>query len=162
MDSAKIAIKLEEIKPHPSLHLDPVLEEEAQRVQGEAFMALVPTVLPRYREVAAPIDHEWFEADRTRRFGMSPAEMGRQRGGQVALDAAAPLLDALEALLEKYKKDEGPFLLGSQVCYADFIIVATMQMFRRIGEDAFEMFVGGREGLRKLHQACEPWLQRLD
>lgn len=89
-------------------------------------------------------------------------ELEAQRGGDKAWEAAKPGLDELEALVRDRKVDEGPFVLGSRVSYADFVIVAVLEGFRRVGQDLFERIVESREGLRGVWEACGEWLERDD
>lgn len=89
-------------------------------------------------------------------------ELEATKGGEQAWEAAKPGLDALEALIREWKVDEGPFVLGSRVSYADFVVVAVLEGFRRVGEDLFERIVEGREGLRGVWVACAEWLERDD
>lgn len=93
---------------------------------------------------------------------MSLDQMEKERGGEAAWEAAGPGLDALDALLAEHKVDDGPFVLGSQVSYADFVVVAILEGFRCIGDDLFERVVEGRDGLRGVWEACGKWLERDD
>lgn len=95
---------------------------------------------------------------------MSLDELEAQRGGEKAWEAARPGWDELESLMGEHKVDEGPFVLGSKVSYADFVVVAVLEGFRRIGEDLFERIVEGREGLRGVWEACSKagWLEKDD
>lgn len=93
---------------------------------------------------------------------MSLDELEAKRGGEQAWKAAGPGLDALEALMREHKVDEGPFVLGSQVSYADFVVVAVLEGFRRIGQDLFDKVVDGREALRGVWEACGEWMVKDD
>ena len=46
--------------------------------------------------------------------------------------------------------------------YADFFIVATLQMFKRVDEKIFVRLVEMEEALGKVYEACKPWLKRDD
>jgi len=89
-------------------------------------------------------------------------ELEATRGGEQAWQAAKAGLDDLEALMGQWKVDAGPFVLGSEVSYADFVVVAMLEGFRRVGEELFERIVEGREGLRGVWEACGEWLERDD
>ena len=104
----------------------------------------------------------YFNAARAARFDMPLDELEAQRGGEGAWEAARPGLDALNALMSEHKVDQGPFVLGSQVSYADFVIVAVLEGFRRIGQDLFERIVEGREALREVWEACGEWMEKDD
>lgn len=91
-------------------------------------------------------------------------ELEATKGGDGAWAAAESGLDELEGLMREYKVDEGPFVLGSKVSYADFVVVAVLEGFRRIGGDLFERIVRGRDGLRGVWEACSKggWLEKDD
>lgn len=119
-------------------------------------MPRIPRTLLRESSV------ELFESARAARFGMPLDELEAQRGGEQAWEAAQAGLDDLEALVREHKVDAGPFVLGSRVSYADFVIVAVLEGFRRVGADLFERICEGREGLRGVWEACAEWLERDD
>lgn len=91
-------------------------------------------------------------------------ELEATKGGDGAWELAKPGLDELEELTREHKVDEGPFVLGSKVSYADFVVVAVLEGFRRIGGDLFERILQGREGLRGVWEACSKagWLEKDD
>lgn len=162
MDSAAIAAKLESIHPEPSLHLDNGLVEKVGPLIGKVAFPLLPVFMPRIaRDIILEEYVEWFREARAQTFGMPLDELERTRGGDQAWEAAGPGLIELTGFLAKQKRDEGPFILGSQVCYADFLIVSMMEALRRIGQDIFDRFIqaSGDESLRKLHEACQRWME---
>ena len=161
MGSEFIAEKLEKLKPEPSLRLNPGLEKEVGRALGPVFRPLIPYMFPRIRRTLAPEgSQEWFKSDRERRLGAPEEVYERERGGDVAWKAAAPGQEKLGQFLKETKKDDGPFLTGSEVCYADFIIAAACEMFERLADGSYEKFVDPVPGLRELHTACKPWFER--
>lgn len=92
----------------------------------------------------------------------------KEKGVEAAWERAKLGLDSLEELVAgrgfKVEGDKGggPFVLGSQVSYADFVVVACLEGFRRIGEDVFERAVANREGLKRTWESCEGFLKRDD
>lgn len=119
--------------------------------------------MPRIpRTIIRPSSTAYFHAAREARFGMPLDELEAQRGGEEAWEAAKPGLDALEAMMGEHKIDEGPFVLGSKVSYADFVVVAVLEGFRRIGQDLFERIVEGRDGLRGVWEGCGEWMGKDD
>ncbi|KAK3720543.1 hypothetical protein LTR37_003592 [Vermiconidia calcicola] len=162
MDSAAIAAKLESIHPEPSLHLDNGLVEKVGPLIGKVAFPLLPVFMPRIaRDIILEEYAEWFAEARAQKLGMPLDELERTRGGDQAWEAARPGLIELTQFLAEQKRDDGPFILGSQVCYADFLIVSMMEALRRIGQDLFERFiqVSGDHSLRKLHEACQRWMR---
>jgi len=161
-DSAELAVKLEELYPEPSLRLDAELEQE---VTGALAAALTPWV-PKYlmmrlwRDVIAEEDVDWFHEDHIRRYKVGLEKLPRDLEGR-AIGKARQGLDELLGLLKKYRKDDdGPFLLGSEVCYADFILVAALHSFNIIGR--LERVLGQRKEWRELYAACRGWLEKKD
>ena len=106
----------------------------------------------------------YFEAARAARFGMPLNVLEKDKGGEGAWEKAGAGLDTLEELVKggEFKVDAGPFVLGSEVSYADFVVVAVLAGFRRIGEDLFERIVEGREGLRGVWEGCGELLKKDD
>lgn len=46
--------------------------------------------------------------------------------------------------------------------YADFVIVGYLQMAKRIDEELFARIGAAGPSLRRLYEACAPWLERDD
>ena len=160
MDSAVIAAKLESVQPEPSLHLDNNLHQEVRPIIGKIAGPLVPVYMPRIgRDLIVESSYDFFQETRGKRFGMPLDELEKAKGGEQAWEAAQPGMAELREFMAKHKQDEGPFVLGSQVCYADLIIVSMLESIRKIGEDLYEKWVGDDEGLRNLHEACQPWIK---
>lgn len=123
--------------------------------------ALVPVFMPRVaRDVVVESSAPYLREIRSKRFGMSLEELEASRGGEQAWQAAKPGFEELKKVLEEEKRDEGPFILGSEVSYGDFIIVALVEGFKRIGEDIGERILGMDERFRKLYEGCGKWMER--
>ena len=162
MESSAIASKLESLYPEPSLHLDNGLHAKVGPIIGKAIGPLIPVFMPRIgRDMIVESCYDWFQDARAKRFGMPLDELEKAKGGEPAWEAAQPGLQELKAFMKEHKKDGGPFIQGSELCYADFLICATVESLRRIGSDLFEkaMEVYDGDDLRKLHEACGPWLK---
>ncbi|KAJ5093086.1 glutathione s-transferase [Penicillium angulare] len=159
-DSSKIASKLEEIQPSPSLRLDTSLQAEADSIVRMIYVPLFPIYMPRVaREVIDKSTVPAFAKSREARFGMTLEEMEGLRGEEQAWEAAKPGFEAMGKLLRERKEDEGPFIHGSQLCYADFVLVAVFEAFQRVGSDMFEKAIGMDPSFGKLYDACEAWVQ---
>lgn len=76
--------------------------------------------------------------------------------------AAKPGLGKLVEFLKEKKIDEGPFIRGSQISFADFVVVAVIKSFKRSGEDFYEGIVGFDPAIKKLYDAVAPYLVRDD
>lgn len=156
-DSANIAPELEKQHPEPSLHLENGLHVEAGKLLGRIAFPLLkvlyPTIasniiLPHYKD-------SWVEKKEAM-LGTSMQEF-EASGGENAWKAAEPGFAALKEFLASNKKDKGPFILGSQVCYGDFIIASMLESMRLIGDRVFEKAVGYDDQLKDLHTACGEW-----
>ncbi|WPH01559.1 Hypothetical protein R9X50_00440600 [Acrodontium crateriforme] len=163
MDSAIIAPKLEAMYPEPSLHLDSGMQDKATAAVGKVGFALFAVLMPRIASDMLVDDSvDFWKAKMEPKFGMSVEEFGRVRGGEPAWERAQPGLDELKALLSENKRDAGPYILVSQVCYGDFVVVAMLEAFRRIGDDLFERVAARDPSLKRLHEACKLWLEKDD
>lgn len=163
MDSKNIVPELEATYPEPSLHLDTELQTKATKAMGALANPLLPVFMPRLRrDVQREDSSAWIKADRERRFGLPEDQWEQEQGGEKAWKAAEEAAPLVREFLKENKKDAGPFVLGSQVCYADLMVAGVLEMFRCIGTDMFERTVEMVPGLRELHQACQPWFKRND
>ena len=161
MDSAVIAPALENLQPEPGLHLETGLQDQAQQVLGQMVFPLLPIIMPLIARNIIPEKHldYWLEKRRLT-FGMPLDEFERQKGGEQAWKAAEPGFAALKEFLTKHKRDQGPFVLGSQVSYADFVVAAMLESARRLSQETYERFMSYDESFRQLHAACGKWLEK--
>ena len=162
-DSEPIAKRLEELYPEPSLHLD---EDHHQEV-ADAVIALVSAgvglILPLVpRNLLNERSTKFFLEDREKRFGIHLYDLEKAKGGEQAWKDMEPKMAEFKDLLTKYKKDEGAFMLGSQISYADFHAAGLFQAFMRCGEEYGERLLSYDESFRKLFEACKPYLERDD
>ena len=79
------------------------------------------------------------------------------KGGKKAWEGAESPLKEIAGML---KENDGPFFMGQEVSYADFMVVGFMKMFDRIGQVAPILEVD--EAYGKLWDACQKWLERDD
>ena len=164
MDSRKIADAIEAGYPSPPAALESPYQARIEAVMPRVMKALQPVIyaeIPRRLLEPASIDY-WYPV-RGKLVGMPLDEFEAKHGGEAAYAAAeAPLRD-VSAMLREH--DQGPFLQGAQVCYADFVWVAFLEFLRRLGDDIFNQVLA-RTGARELHErlveASAPWLKRND
>ena len=163
MDSTAIAKKLESEHPQPTLNLNDDLQQQMQTVAGKVIFTLVGWFMVRvHSRLVTEEEKKWFRADRERRAGMSLEEWDDKKGGERAWEAAKPGFELFEKLLTEHKRDPGPFILGSQMCYTDLMAASIAEFFRRIEQEAFERLTGAVNGLKELHEACASWFERND
>jgi len=159
MDSAAIATALEAAHPTPSLHLDHPMQARVREVLIQAFMPIRGDVIPQIPEhVLSPGSIEYWVRTRTADLG-DLAAYRKEHGGEKAYEEARGALQAAAALL---KESEGPFFLGQEASYADFLWVSFVMFVRRATEEGFQRIVGVDEVLRKQFEACRPWMERDD
>jgi len=163
MDSHAIATALEQEFPSPPLHLDHPILPQVMATMSKAAMALAPVFIPRVlRDILNPRSIPYFTRTREDRFGMSMDELEKsEKGGDKAWENAAPHLSELAGLL---KENGGPFLMGKTVSFADFVVLALLQMLKRISYDgdAFDRVVQTDPSFPVLYEACAEWLKRDD
>ena len=162
MDSAAIASKLESLHPNPPLHLDNGIPAKLGPIIGKVTFPILPVFMPRIgRDMIVEENYEWFQRARGERFGMPLDQLEKEKGGEQAWEAAKPGLVELVEFVKEQKRDEGPFLLGSKVCYGDFLIASMMEALRRIGDDLYEKIIklSGDDSLQKLHETCQKWMK---
>lgn len=93
---------------------------------------------------------------------MSFADASRPEVIEKAWEGAEKGIKELSELLKLHSS--GPYFLGEEVSYADFVVVAWLQFLQRIDKGGlFERFVTyDREGFLGLFEACAQWLDRDD
>lgn len=162
MDSLSIATTLEHKYPNPPLRLENDLHNTLGPILGKISMPLIPVFMPLiHRNIIPDSASEYFHSTRSKRFGMPLEELERGKGGQPAWEAARPGLDELCSFIREHKVDEGPFVQGSQVCYADFVIAGMVESLRRISEkELFEKFVEVSPEVKGVWEGCRGWLER--
>jgi len=111
-----------------------------------------------------PASHAYWYATREARFNMPLDQLAREKGGQKAWDDAKPFLDKMTALLKE--NESGPYFLGDEVSYADFVWGGFLLFIQRIGVDVWEDLLRtageGGEVHGKLLLGLDRWSARSD
>lgn len=164
MNSANTVKELESSHPEPSLHLDADLHGLAtEAAEGLALvvwwdgLALLPKTCLNERSAT------YFEETRKVTFGASLDDVAAAKGGQQAWQTAAAPGGAAEKLgrvLTEHKKADGPFILGSEPSYGDFVVASVFECFERISKSEYQKLITLHPTFRPLHEACRPWLER--
>jgi glutathione S-transferase len=117
--------------------------------------------MPRIRDNLIT-DHSkaFWVRTREKLFGMTVDEFQKTKGGEQAWQAAQPGLQALSEFLTKHKRDSGPFILGSQVSYADLVLVAFIESTKRTSQAMLDRIVGFDKSIKELYEASSKWLER--
>ncbi|KAK3985071.1 hypothetical protein QBC44DRAFT_335751 [Cladorrhinum sp. PSN332] len=167
MDSRKIATRLEELYPSPSLHLDSPyqakIETAMQRIMshlGNFFMPLVP------KRILNEASHPHWYKTREIATGMDMDTLWETKGGKKAWDALEQEGTLQEVAGWLKENEEGPFFLGREVSYADFVWAGFLIFMKRIGEEDAYGEVLKRSGDGNVHErlleAVKAWTGRDD
>ncbi|KAJ8067694.1 hypothetical protein OCU04_003300 [Sclerotinia nivalis] len=159
-DSRSIASTLETNYPTPPLKIDSPHLSQAEDLIAKLQLSTRPLWMPLLpTNILNDHSRTYFEETRKERVGMPLSEYGEKEGGEKCWEAAEPIVRELGKLL---KTNGGPFIEGDTPSYADFFIVATLQMLNRIDAKIFARLVEMEDSLGKVHEACTPWLKRDD
>ncbi|KAK4135892.1 putative glutathione S-transferase [Trichocladium antarcticum] len=165
-DSRQIATALEAAYPSPSLHLDSPILPRVEAIMHRLVVAMYPVFIPRVPQTIladAAIPY-WMES---REGWFGPLDKLAAEGSEGAWAAMGPLLkDVTELLREGQGKGKGgPFFMGREVSYADFLWGAFLVFCQRLGPDVMQGVLEGT-GDAKLHEgfleALAPWTARAD
>ncbi|KAL8969570.1 MAG: hypothetical protein Q9197_004267 [Variospora fuerteventurae] len=156
-DSVAIAHELEKRYPSPSLHLG-----TPQQAAIEAlWLKLIPSVFPFITpKIVANLVTErgaaYVVETREKAFNVKMSDW-EKIDADTAWAEAAPVLTGFGDVL---REKGGPFALGAEPSYADFILVGMMQFMKAVGEGTFERLVGADEALGRLYEASKQWLEK--
>jgi glutathione S-transferase len=159
MESLEIAKKLEEIHPEPSLQLDSPYTKRVLDFLPTLLGSVRPIFMPQVpKKFLPPRSAEYFVSTREKSVGMSLDEYAK--GAPKGWEDAKPHVSTLG---EMYRENEaGPFLMGKEVSFSDFVVVGFLRMMDRLGiVDKFWEMDGGKE-LQSVYQACGKWFERDD
>lgn len=160
MDSFCIAQALEKFQPEPSMHLDNGYIEKIRKAAGMTLQALAPLAVPRVPELLLnKTSQDYFNEDRSKRFGMPLTEIHKTPDAMNAWESAQPGIEGLKALLHE---NDGPFIAGKEVCYADFILAGIWRFYERLDKDGdlFAKIMSFDNSFAEHLEACKPWMQR--
>lgn len=163
MDSRKIAETLDKLVPQPSLHTDRA--DVIDRVQSTVLAcqgALGPLLMPAVPNLLPPRSAEYFHTTRAKRFGMPLPEFAKSdKGGENAWKNAEPHFAKLKDILGE---KSGPYVLGEEVSFADFIIAGYWDFVRKTDETGknFPRVMKIDKSFEEHYKACSKWLERDD
>ncbi|KAL9020062.1 MAG: hypothetical protein Q9185_002676 [Variospora sp. 1 TL-2023] len=156
-DSGALARELEKRYPSPSLHLDTPQQAAIEALWSKMLPILLPAITPQIvADLLTERSAAYFVETRERAFKIKMSDWEKIEADTAWAEAAPALTGFGDVLREK----GGPFVLGAEPSYADFIVVAVMQFMRAAGEGIFERFVGTDEALGRLYEASKQWLEK--
>ena len=160
MESTAIAEKLESLFPSPSLHLDsPILPKTRalfNKVLGPLHGSWMPGVATN---LLPPRSKEFFDRTRAERLGKPLSQVSEEFDLEEGFKKATPALQELAALL---KETEGPYFMGTEVSYADFVAAGSLEFLKVIDASVYARMVKIEPSLGEFYDACKPWLARND
>lgn len=158
MNSLLITPKLDELYPEPSLQLGTKEQDEVQEVVDSIVKPLIPYWLPKVaRNVLNDEDKAWMYEVRAPEAKVPLEEWERMPADEIWANAK-PSIEKLVALLERHN---GPFVMGEKPSYGDFVIVAFLKMFERMGNEDLGRFIEF-PSIKALWDASAQWVQRDD
>ncbi|KAL6837324.1 hypothetical protein V8C40DRAFT_229708 [Trichoderma camerunense] len=165
MESRKIAEAIEQRHPSPPVYLDDPTVQKIERLVFKSIKPLYPLLMYKISQVIlTEKSYDYWVGQYTREYGMTLDEYERQFGGEKAWAAAQPAMSELTATL-KEKQAEGPFFLGKEVSYADFVWLGGLIFVKRTDEKLYQELLdrtGDRAAHERLFEACAPWMKRDD
>ncbi|KAI4226302.1 MAG: hypothetical protein L6R36_003293 [Xanthoria steineri] len=160
MDAKKIAASLEKTYPDPPLHLDSPQLAKVEDLFSRLLVPMRGILSPKIsRNLLNPESMSYFHESRSKQLGMPLEQAEKELGGDAQWEETKPIFREIAALIEE---NGGPFVLGGEVSYADFILVGALCLFKRVGEGVFERVVGMEPALGTLYKASGKWLQKVD
>ncbi|KAK8197590.1 uncharacterized protein BKA78DRAFT_350037 [Phyllosticta capitalensis] len=159
MDSQKIIFELEKLYPSPPLYLDSEILPKVQELMPQIMGCMVGVFMPRTPKILNDVSAQYFYETRKVRFGMPLQQLEEEKGGPEAWEAGKEPLAKMAALLNQ---TSGPFFLGNEVSYADFVLVSLLEYTKRIGQDIFYKVVAVDKSFEEIYKASAKWLERDD
>lgn len=159
MNSVAISQRLNKDYPDPPLHLDTPYHKKVIELLSKFTEELEAVYIPAVpRELLNPPSAEYFYRTRQEMVGAPLPDFEKSdKGGENAWKAAEPHIRELAGL---YRENSGgPFVLGKDVSYVDFVLVAWLKLFDCIGKLEDLKRWGGEE-LLILYDASRQWLER--
>jgi len=157
MESKKIALKLESLHPEPPLHLDSPVLPRVEPILHNIVTCFRPLFVPLVpRMFLNPASQAHFIPSREKGVGKSLDEFGK--GADQGVENAKPHVKELAGVLGEHP--EGPFFLGKEVSYVDFVVVGWLRMMARMGVAERIWALDGGSELKALYDASAKWLER--
>lgn len=166
MDSYNIALAIEAKHPDPPLFVAAKGTTDAQNIMDKLLRTLAPAYLYRL-----PDDHlsttskEWYHEQRGRLFGTTDLHQVAKMppfSGDTPWQNAKSLFQELNTLLSS--NIAGPFILGDQVSYADFIIGGYWIFLHQVDHegDVYKRVMDMHPSFAQHEQASREWFARAD
>lgn len=163
MDSRVIADALEERYPEPSMNLQSSQLARLEKIMIDAVGKARPIIVPAVpRMLLSEVAQDHWYTTREKIFGMKMDEFEKTGGpcGEIAWREAEPVLREATVLLTE---TDGPFFMGYQVSYADFVWGGFMIFLQKLGLlDAMLERAGEREAHLQMLEGISKYAKRDD
>lgn len=163
MDSLAIAKELQARYPDaPPLGLDSPYVQRISDALGRMGPSIFPVICHRVpTRLLSDASADYFFASRQGWTGKPTEQLHSENPVGASLARVADVLGEVSAM---YRENPGgPFLMGEQVGFADFVWIGMLLFFRKIGDDVLEPLLentGDREVHLQLLEAARSWTER--
>ncbi|KAL1839244.1 hypothetical protein VTJ49DRAFT_1722 [Mycothermus thermophilus] len=162
MDSRVIAERIEALYPTPSARLDSAALARLYDLMPRLMAAIRPIFsvrVPKY--ILSEASQEYWYRTRGERVGMPVEEFAAKNPEKECWDRADEVVKEVTGMLTE---GGGPFFLGEEVSYADFVWGGLLIFLKRQGEEEVYGELLRRSGDGEVHErflkALEPWTKR--
>lgn len=165
MESAQVAQALEKYQPDPPVYPDSESAIRAQELVTQFGNRLSVAYLHRLPDMLlTPESAKWYHEARTRLIGASLYDLrdSPDLGEGVAWKNAEPTFAVLKEFLSE--NPEGPYAMGQQVSYADFVLLGFWKILGKIDVEG-DLFGRVMEMDRKFEEherACRKFCEKDD
>ncbi|KAL2270771.1 hypothetical protein VTJ83DRAFT_142 [Remersonia thermophila] len=161
MDSQAIAERIEALHPAPSARLDSAPLARLCDIMPRLMPAIRPIFYVRVPgRILGEASQGYWNRTRGELAGMPVEELAARNPEAECWDRAEEGVKEVTALL---KEAGGPFFLGGEASYADFVWGGFLIFLKRQGQEVYEELLR-RSGDGEVHQrfleALEPWTKR--
>lgn len=157
MDSWLIAHTLDRVHPTPSLNIDEPINAKVRDLVTALSNPLRPFVIPKVPTILNSQSANYFLETREVRFGKPLARVLAEDATERCWEEAGVAATEIARLLKI--DTSGPFFLGNEVSYADFILVSYLTFLERVDRGVFGRVLQFDTGFRVIYKACKVWLQ---
>lgn len=161
MDSWPIAQELEKRYPSPSLHLDDPITVKIRDQISKILHPIFWLFLPKVPDLLPERSQEYFYKSRQEAIGKPLSDVHKEAMAN-AEEGWKQTQEPLKEVADLLKKHEGPFFLGENVSYADFIFVSMLHFVKRLDEQVFQRLVSSDAAISRVYEASREWFAKED
>jgi glutathione S-transferase len=160
MDSSAISQYLETTYPSPSLPLTSSLGAEIESKSNMPISEIMRVaVTPREVKVLRPEAEQYFRQTRGEALGVDKLETLLEDEEEMWKSVDGGMSEVNSLLMMNQGK--GPFILGDQATYSDFVVVGLLHAMRVVDEDVWKR-VCQYPGFKRIYDGCAPFMEKRD